>query len=632
MNDIIFYNYNVLTIEHIVFIIFVILTFSMIFIKKLRNFMIFNVKIKKFIFVVIGFEFFIIFFILFEILRLDKIGINLAQVHHNKSQMIGLADELRQSSDDLTHYARTYTITNNSKYKDIYYEILDIRNAKKGRPLFYESIYWDLSKKVREKRHPFKEKKALKDLMLKLPYTQKELDLLGLSEFNSNDLVNLEKKAFKLMPDSQEEAIKILHSEEYYKAKEIIMLPIDDMIMSIYTRTNSEINFLQKKIRNEFILIFFTVAYFIIINILIYFILNKKVGQPIAYLTDVILKFKSGDKDINKRILYDDEIGYMNDQFFFMKDKISDQQDSLNKINKNLEKKVSEKTLELRKFNEQLQVKIYERTQELEESNYELQTMIENLKKTQDKLIEAEKMASLGTLVAGVAHEINTPIGVSLTAATYLINLNKNIKENYHNQNLSEDEFNNYLENSNKTNNQIITNLQRTANLVKSFKQISVNQCHEEKRNFELISYLKETLLSLDPIIKKTKIEIVIEHDTEILLNSFAGAYSQIFTNLIINSIKHGFKNIEKGTITINIIKTNNEIKISFKDTGKGIPSQNIKKIFDPFFTTNRKDGGTGLGLNIIYNIITNKLNGKIECFSEENIGTEFIIHLPYKK
>ena len=273
-------------------------------------------------------------------------------------------------------------------------------------------------------------------------------------------------------------------------------------------------------------------------------------------------------------------------------------------------------------FNEDLKQKVKDRTIELEDT-------ITNLKATQNRLIESEKMASLGGLVAGVAHEINTPVGISLTGITYFSEINRKIKKNYEDNNVTEEEFKKFLEISNELAHQITANLNRTAQLVRSFKQVAVDQSSEIKREFDVKEYIKEVLLSLENITKKTNLSIEVNSKEYIVINSYAGTFSQIITNLIINSIKHGYNSGEKGTISIDISKNKNFIKIIFKDDGKGISKTNIKKIFEPFFTTNRKEGGTGLGLNIIYNIITRQLKGSIDCVSTEGEGAMFLILIP---
>ncbi|MCP4970701.1 MAG: HAMP domain-containing protein [Arcobacter sp.] len=276
-----------------------------------------------------------------------------------------------------------------------------------------------------------------------------------------------------------------------------------------------------------------------------------------------------------------------------------------------------------------LKDQVNERTKDLEASNSELKNSISNLKNMQEQLIESEKMASLGGLVSGVAHEINTPVGVALTGITHFQEITTKIKKDYDNEDISEEEFEKYLNTSNELSNIINTNLKRTADLVKSFKQVAVDQTSEKKRKFNVKVYLEEIITSIKNVLRQYKVKINVNVLEEIIINSYPGFYSQIITNLIFNSLRHAYEKEDEGLIDIEVSKVEDNILIEYSDDGKGIKEENLKKIFDPFFTTNREKGGTGLGLNIIYNIIKSNLNGEIICTSKENEGVKFTITLP---
>ena len=286
--------------------------------------------------------------------------------------------------------------------------------------------------------------------------------------------------------------------------------------------------------------------------------------------------------------------------------------------------KNSRKELEL--FNIELDNKVKERTKELVHTNVELEQTISNLKLTHEKLVESEKMSSLGGLVAGVAHEINTPVGIGLTGISHFLDITKDVKKKYDTDEMTQNVFESYLSTSEELAIQINSNLKKTAQLVKNFKKISFDQTSEEQREINLKEYLDEILFSMKMILKKTNITIKNKCDSKININTYPGAISQIITNLIINSIKHAFKENEEGTIIIHATIEENMIKLKYEDNGKGIDKETLPKIFDPFFTTNRKGGGTGLGLNILYNIISNTLLGTIKCNSEKNNGVKFTI------
>ncbi len=282
------------------------------------------------------------------------------------------------------------------------------------------------------------------------------------------------------------------------------------------------------------------------------------------------------------------------------------------------ERKEAEK--ELNQLNEELEDRVKARTKELEES-------LNSLKRAQKQLIEAEKMASLGTLVAGVAHEINTPVGIGVTAITYLETITKHLEDLYNNSELSEEDLSEYLKTSKETIESIFINLKRASELIKSFKQVAVDQTNEEIREFNIKEYLNEIMLSLRNRIKKTKHVINIECD-DIIINNYSGAFAQIITNLIINSLNHAFKGEMVGTIDIFVSKSDENIVLKYKDNGVGIKQEFINRVFDPFFTTDREKG-TGLGLHIVYNLVTLKLKGEIKFDSKEGEGVNFDIIFP---
>ncbi|MBF0542310.1 MAG: PAS domain S-box protein [Nitrospirae bacterium] len=261
---------------------------------------------------------------------------------------------------------------------------------------------------------------------------------------------------------------------------------------------------------------------------------------------------------------------------------------------------------------------------ELREANDELQ-------KSQEQLVQSEKMASLGQLVAGVAHEINTPIGVALTSASRMVTITQNIKAAIVNKTMKKSEFEKYLADTEIGNDLIIRNLKRTADLIKSFKMVSADQTSQEIRKFNIKAYLADIVMSLKPKLKQTTHEIEIECPETLELDSNPGAIAQIITNLIMNSLLHAFNEGVRGKINLSCKKRGDYIILQYSDNGNGIPEEHLKKIFDPFFTTKRGTGGTGLGLNIVYNIVTQTLKGSVKCESKIGHGTTFIFELPIK-
>jgi len=240
-----------------------------------------------------------------------------------------------------------------------------------------------------------------------------------------------------------------------------------------------------------------------------------------------------------------------------------------------------------------------------------------------------EKLLSLGSLVAGFTHDLSTPVGLGVTGMSNFLEQTNKIKRLYDSEEMTQDDFENYLNNASKTASLVLTNLQKASELMLSFKKISVDQTSELRRKFNLHDYFNEVVLSLNNKLKHTNIEVENSIDKEIELDSYAGMYSQIFTNLILNSLIHAFEPNQNGTISITARIKNDKIVLEYKDNGRGIPKENLSKIFDQFFTTKINDGGSGLGTTIVYNLVTNKLMGSIKVSSKENEGTIFTMLLP---
>ncbi|MBA4368010.1 MAG: hypothetical protein C0403_10295 [Desulfobacterium sp.] len=255
----------------------------------------------------------------------------------------------------------------------------------------------------------------------------------------------------------------------------------------------------------------------------------------------------------------------------------------------------------------------------------------EELKTTQEHLMESKKMAALGELVAGVAHEINTPIGIGVTGMSTLEDRTKAIVELYEQDDLSKEEFEQYLKTVTDASHAVLSNLHRAADLVRTFKQVAVDQSSEEHRKFKFKEYLNDILTSMQPKLKKTNHQITVNCPEDLELVSYPGAFSRIITNLIFNSLVHGFEGIEKGKIVFDISVNQDYFIIQYSDNGRGISPDVLEKIFDPFFTTKRGQGGTGLGMHIVYNLVSQTLNGKIKCSSTPGNGSQFLITIPIR-
>ncbi len=286
---------------------------------------------------------------------------------------------------------------------------------------------------------------------------------------------------------------------------------------------------------------------------------------------------------------------------------------------------------ELYELNAQLEKRVSQRTVELENANNALKVSLATLKETQQNLVEAGKMASLGVLVAGVAHEVNTPVGIGVTAASYLEEQTRQFDSKYRSNQMKRSDLENYLTMAEDSAKVILDNLHLASERISSFKQVAVDQTSQEIRKFNLKSYIEDILTSIQPAYKKTKHKVVLTGDDSLSVISAPGALSQVFTNLVMNSLKHGFEGIEQGTMTIDVHRGQNGVEIVYSDNGVGMTPEVVQKIYDPFFTTKRGMGGSGLGMNIVYNLVTRTLGGEIRCESSPGNGAKFYINLPWE-
>jgi len=276
-----------------------------------------------------------------------------------------------------------------------------------------------------------------------------------------------------------------------------------------------------------------------------------------------------------------------------------------------------------------LMQRVNQRSAELQEANTALQASLSSLQMYQSRIVQSEKMAALGQLVAGIAHEVNTPIGVGVTAASFQELQSVRMQEKYRAGAIQADDFARYLEDSIKSSQMVFASLQRAADLIQSFKRIAVDQTIEEEHPFQLLSYLEDVVKNLSPRLKPSRHKVKIICSAAIEVRSSAGAYYQVFSNLILNSVMHGFENRQGGTISIRAALVEQVLLIAYEDDGAGMSDAVAKRMFDPFFTTKRGQGGTGLGMHIVYNLITQKLQGTIECSSMPGKGTRFEIRIP---
>ncbi|GEA11004.1 YfiR/HmsC family protein [Alteromonas sp. KUL49] len=270
-----------------------------------------------------------------------------------------------------------------------------------------------------------------------------------------------------------------------------------------------------------------------------------------------------------------------------------------------------------------------QRTNEvLHEKNAQLSAMNEKIINTQEQLIQSEKMASLGNLVAGVAHEINTPLGVGITAISHLTHSTKEFAKLIEENKLTKTRMNKFIASIGETGEIVENNLTRAGELVRNFKQVSADQTTDELRCIELKKYIDEVVFNLHFKLKKANHKVTVTSSINECVNTYPGILAQIITNLVMNSVLHGFRDLQNGEVNIVLSKEAGRVVIDYTDNGCGISDNVRKNIFEPFFTTNRNHGGTGLGMHICYNLINQKLNGTIVCAASEN-GAHFVIDFP---
>ena len=292
------------------------------------------------------------------------------------------------------------------------------------------------------------------------------------------------------------------------------------------------------------------------------------------------------------------------------------------------EREESRKKIE--SLNAQLETRVAERTAELQMANLELSDTLETLRLAKDQLVQSEKLAALGALVAGVSHELNTPIGNGLTVASSLEH-RVDVFTQLMDAGMRRSDLQSFVDETRFAAEIITRNLSRAGHLVSSFKQVAVDQTSSQRRSFSLASLVSEIVLTLNAVIRKYSCQITVLVPPNISLESYPGPLGQVLTNLINNALVHGFELEDAGDIVIqaDMLQTGAFVHLTVRDTGKGIAPENQRRIFEPFFTTRLGQGGSGLGLHIVHNIVGGVLGGKIKVDSTHGKGAEFCITLP---
>jgi len=251
------------------------------------------------------------------------------------------------------------------------------------------------------------------------------------------------------------------------------------------------------------------------------------------------------------------------------------------------------------------------------------------VREAQAKLVESEKLAALGSLMAGLSHEINTPIGIGVTASSHLVALNNQCETDYRGGSLTQSGFEAFLDHSRESANLIQTNLSRAAELMQNFKQVATDQSAGLERTFNLARYFDDVMQSLSPRFNNTGFKIRCECPSDLQLRCDPGSLYQILSNLVLNSLHHGFDGMLVGEITLTAGLVDDQVVLEYRDNGNGMNREQVARIYEPFYTTRRGRGGTGLGMHIVYSNVTQTLGGNITCVSKPGRGTRFTITVP---
>lgn len=386
-----------------------------------------------------------------------------------------------------------------------------------------------------------------------------------------------------------------------------------------YIYIQSSLEQIDNLTRKILIISVITITLAILVLLLVVSRLERLITAPIYSITETILQV-SKQKDYSIRC---DKMQYKDADILARNINIM-----LGRIEKHLIKQDNAEQ-QILKLNHELEDKVNKRTEALKDSNQELLSTLEKLHQFQGQLVESEKMASLGDMVAGVAHEVNTPIGLGVTASTLLSDRLNEIKVDFENKTLKSSQLKRFLNEGQENVGIIYRNLNRAADLISSFKKVAVDQSNENTRLFNVKELLQEVLLTLAPQLKKTPYVIDIDCPDELTVTTKPGPINQILINLILNSVIHGFENRSQGQINITIMQLSGQLNINYRDNGKGIEQSIRAKVFDPFITTKRGEGGSGLGLHLVYNLVTQALGGTINLESEPDEGVIFDINFP---
>jgi signal transduction histidine kinase len=399
-----------------------------------------------------------------------------------------------------------------------------------------------------------------------------------------------------------------------FDGKDVGKLQVYADYQDIYQRLWQQAGFI---LTTEFIKIFI-VAFFIII------IVDKLITRHLFKITRYAQELASHNLDneltLSNRPEIEDELDYLVNAINTMRVNLQDEIIKLESAEN-----------ALLALNGELEVKVHDRTSKLEESNQQLQDSLDNLTLAQDQLVQSEKMASLGQLVAGVAHEVNTPLGICVTSITALKEKVEALQKAIDSQELTKSFLTETLNLLIEYEQIIERSLNKSVELIRSFKSVAVEQHTDPEVNINLHQHVYDVVNTVKTLFKHKKYHINIDVSEELNLITYPSAWNQILTNFLMNSHIHGFEDRREGEISIVFTQSNGYLTLLYSDNGKGIAEDYKKRIFDPFVTTKRGQGGSGLGLNIVFNLVDVKLGGTIKSLESEQ-GVCFKVKVPIKQ
>ncbi|MDC8787085.1 sensor histidine kinase [Roseateles koreensis] len=347
--------------------------------------------------------------------------------------------------------------------------------------------------------------------------------------------------------------------------------------------------------------------------VLILIVMQSRVLKPMTRLTQAAEALAAGELDKPLRLGGSDEIARVGLAMERMRQSLLHAFESLRQHASTLEDQVKQRTLELT------------------HSNEDLRQALGHLRTAQHELVESEKLASLGRLVAGVAHELNTPLGNSLTVVSSLEDRFRRMEDMLANNTpMRRSVLEELVRDARRGQDILQRNVQKAADLVREFKQVAIDQTSDLRRDFDLAKVVEDVLVMVEPSFKHTPYKLQIDLSPDILMNSYPGSLGQVLTNLMINALVHGFDGRDHGVLTLQCRRLSpGEAELTVTDDGGGMDEAVRRRIFDPFFTTKLGTGGSGLGMHIVHNLVTHVLGGQIEVISSPGQGSSMVIRMP---